>query len=280
MENRLINRSFGVRTLSGAVLAAVVVGAIMLSPFSMLMLLALLSLGSMLEFYRIARRTGAEPLDTYPTTVGVLLVIMTFFYKAGKIPGSLFWCFIPALFLLFVIELYRKKENPFANIAWALTGIVYIAVPFALLAYIPVQAATHGYLVYHPMLLLSVILMVWVNDVGAYLFGVTLGRHRLFERISPKKSWEGFFGGVIFTVGTGVLLAYWLDAPLAYWGGAGLVIAVAGVLGDLVESMLKRSVELKDSGNLIPGHGGLLDRFDALILATPFVFIYFIIFAA
>ena len=127
------------------------------------------------------------------------------------------------------------------------------------------------------MVVLGVIFTVWANDIGAYLIGRWLGRHRLFERISPKKSWEGFLGGVCSAIAVGILMGYWQDASLLLWAGAGLVIAVSSVFGDLVESMLKRSVGLKDSGSIIPGHGGFLDRFDALLMAVPFVFVYFML---
>ena len=247
----------------------------------MLALMAVICMGSMLEFYKISRLTGADPLDTYPTVLGILAVLMAFFIKLGKVPAEGFLLLIPAVFVLFIAELYRKRETPFANIAWAVAGLVYIAVPMALIAYMPVQPASlPGYIVYRPLTVLGIFIIVWANDVGAYLFGVMLGRHKLFERISPKKSWEGFVGGLLCAVGAGLLIAGFQHSSLWFWGGAGAVISVTGVFGDLVESMLKRSVGLKDSGNSIPGHGGFLDRFDALLLAVPFVFTYFIIFAA
>ncbi len=276
--SRLLNHNFWVRTLSGVVLFILVVGLTKASPYTLLMLLAAICIGGMLEFYKIARLTGAEPLETYPTILGVLAMLIAFFGRLGQISFAWFLIFIPALFILFVVELYRKKKNPFANVAWAIAGLIYIAVPMALLAYIPVQAGTGGVIVYRPFMVLSIIFIVWANDVGAYLCGVTMGRHKLFERISPKKSWEGFVGGIICAVGVGMLMSHIQSSPLMLWGWAGLVIAVAGVFGDLVESMFKRSVGLKDSGNLIPGHGGILDRFDALIFAVPFVFMYFVLF--
>ena len=276
--SRLLNHNFWVRTLSGVVLFILVVGLTKASPYTLLMLLAAICIGGMLEFYKIARLTGAEPLETYPTILGVLVMLIAFFGRLGQISFAWFLIFIPALFILFVVELYRKKKNPFANVAWAIAGLIYIAVPMALLAYIPVQAGTGGVIVYRPFMVLSIIFIVWANDVGAYLCGVTMGRHKLFERISPKKSWEGFVGGIICAVGVGMLMSHIQSSPLMLWGWAGLVIAVAGVFGDLVESMFKRSVGLKDSGNLIPGHGGILDRFDALIFAVPFVFMYFVLF--
>ena len=179
--------------------------------------------------------------------------------------------------LLFISGLYSRSQSPFADNAKVLAGHMYIAVPFALLTVLPCTEAPEEGFVYNPLVVLGVIFTVWANDIGAYLIGRWLGRHRLFERISPKKSWEGFFGGVCSAIAVGILMGYWQDASLLLWAGAGLVIAVSSVFGDLVESMLKRSVGLKDSGSIIPGHGGFLDRFDALLMAVPFVFVYFML---
>ena len=125
--------------------------------------------------------------------------------------------------------------------------------------------------------MLAFIGIIWVNDVFAYLVGVTFGKHRLCERISPKKSWEGFFGGLIGAVGAALLFGYLFGGNLCIWGGLGLIVALTGVAGDLVESLIKRSVDVKDSGALMPGHGGVLDRFDALILSVPFAVVYLLI---
>ena len=206
-----------------------------------------------------------------------------FAVQTGRCPASAFALLLPMIFALFVAELYRRHENPLGNVCWELGGLVYIALPFALLATIPLRGACSAGSSYVPGDMLAIIFIVWANDVGAYLAGSLFGRHRLFERISPKKSWEGFAGGVLCAVAVGWLYGLYAGpgdtAHGLLWSGAGLVVAVAGVLGDLVESMLKRSAGLKDSGNSIPGHGGFLDRFDALILAVPFVYAYFAIFA-
>lgn len=277
--NRLLHPDFLRRTLSGTVFVAVMLGCAFFSPYTLLALLVAICIGSMLEFYKLASLTGIKPLDTYATFLGSLCVLGAFFIKLHRIsPWTL--AALPALlFVLFIAELYRKHENPFGNIAWSLLGICYIALPLALLAYMPVQPALHGYIVYRPFMVVNILLIVWANDVGAYLFGIALGRHRLLERLSPKKSWEGFFGGLLCAVGTGVLLAHLQHSPLLLWGAAALVIALTGVWGDLAESMFKRSIGVKDSGAILPGHGGFLDRFDALLVAVPFVFIYLILFA-
>ena len=143
--------------------------------------------------------------------------------------------------------------------------------PMSLLMLLPLLLGNGKW---NPWIVILYIFLIWANDVFAYLFGITLGRHRLFERISPKKSWEGFFGGLLGAVAMGYVAATVLEASVAMWIGVALVAAISGVFGDLVESMMKRSIDIKDSGNIIPGHGGWLDRFDALILSAPFVFVY------
>jgi phosphatidate cytidylyltransferase len=147
--------------------------------------------------------------------------------------------------------------------------------PMALMAIVPLLL-TDDY-EWKALSFLLYLFLVWGNDVFAYLVGVTMGRHKMCERLSPKKSWEGFVGGVVGAIGIAVLMGYIFDGNLYLWGGLGLIVALTGVAGDLVESMLKRSAEMKDSGAIIPGHGGVLDRFDALLLSTPFAFIYLII---
>ena len=275
--NRLLNKTLYIRTLSGAGLLIVVLGAVLWSPYSMLALLLLLTVGSMNEFYRIARLRQASPLRVYPILIGAGIVITSFFVATGAASPRVFTWILPAVFALFIVGLYDKSSTHVVNIVWEIGGIVYIAVPMALLTSMPINGV-YGTIIYTPSILLSILFIVWANDVGAYLTGVAFGRRKLFERISPNKSWEGFFGGVACAILVGGICGY-LTAPspnsILVWAGAGAVIAISGVFGDLIESMLKRSVGIKDSGNIMPGHGGFLDRFDALILAAPFVYTYF-----
>ena len=149
-------------------------------------------------------------------------------------------------------------------------GVCYVALPLSLMCYIPILGSD----TWNPWVMVAYIFIIWANDVFAYLVGMSVGRHRMFERLSPKKSWEGFFGGLAGAVAMGYAAARVLDADVWAWLGLALVAAATGVLGDLVESMFKRAAGVKDSGNLIPGHGGVLDRFDALLLSAPFVFVY------
>jgi phosphatidate cytidylyltransferase len=172
--------------------------------------------------------------------------------------------------LVFIVELYRNKPSPFENIALTLLGILYIVLPFGLLNFLFIPGLNHVYI-----LLLCYFAILWINDTFAYLFGRTFGKHRLFERISPKKSWEGSIGGALTSI-----FAAWLisslenSLPFMHWLAIAAIIVIAGALGDLIESMLKRSLNCKDSGTLLPGHGGILDRFDAVFISAPLIFVY------
>jgi phosphatidate cytidylyltransferase len=172
--------------------------------------------------------------------------------------------------LIFLAELYRKSEAPFHNIAYTFLGILLVILPFN---FFHALAFIEG--VYNFHLPLGFLLLLWAHDTGAYLVGVKLGKNRLFERHSPKKSWEGLIGGMVTSLLVSWILShYYTELSALHWAAISLIIAVIGTYGDLVESMLKRSMDKKDSGSLLPGHGGLLDRFDGLFLSVPLVFVY------
>lgn len=284
MNDKLKN--FIVRTLSGAVMLAVVLGAILASEWSFIALMAVITLGGIWEFYNFAQKAGYQPMKLLGLFGGMMIFAITIslfvlFATKDSTNDSLFaiifgMAIITLLLLvplMFICELYRKSPTPIANIGSTLMGMLYVAFPLSLLILIP---ALLGNGVWNPWIVIFYIFIIWANDVFAYLFGITLGRHRLFERISPKKSWEGFFGGLLGAMAMGYVASLVLEANAMTWIGLALVAAIAGVFGDLVESLFKRSVNLKDSGNFIPGHGGWLDRFDALIFSAPFAFVYVI----
>ena len=262
-----------VRTLSGLVLVAVFVGAVLGSQWSFGALLLLILVGGQTEFYKLARETGLSPQRWMGLAVGVLLFALNFIVfrqfsrsVTDEAGGAVLYLLLYIGLLLptlFVCELFRRSATPLANLGATLLGVLYVAVPLSLLLYVPVLA---GDGVWRPETVLCYIFIIWANDVFAYLVGMTFGRHRLCERLSPKKSWEGFFGGLAGAVATGLAAAYALDANYWVWGGLALVASLSGVAGDLVESMFKREAGVKDSGQVIPGHGGVLDRFDALLV--------------
>ena len=273
-----------VRTLSGLVLVAVIVGAVLGSQWSFGSLLLLILDGGQTEFYKLARETGLSPQRWMGLAVGVLLFALNFIVfrqfsrsVTDEAGGAVLYLLLYIGLLLptlFVCELFRRSATPLANLGATLLGVLYVAVPLSLLLYVPVLA---GDGVWRPETVLCYIFIIWANDVFAYLVGMTFGRHRLCERLSPKKSWEGFFGGLAGAVATGLAAAYALDANYWVWGGLALVASLSGVAGDLVESMFKREAGVKDSGQVIPGHGGVLDRFDALLLSAPYVFLYLLL---
>lgn len=181
--------------------------------------------------------------------------------------------FFPIVFTSFIYELYTKSEQPFHNVAFIVLGLIYIGFPFALLCF----AAFHNG-IYEPTIILGILIMNWLNDTGAYMFGSKFGKTPLFPRISPKKTWEGGAGGLLGAVIAAWGMSYFTDTfTLPQWLGLAAIVVVFGDLGDLVESMLKRSFGIKDSGNLLPGHGGFLDRFDAFIFLLPFATAYILL---
>jgi phosphatidate cytidylyltransferase len=186
--------------------------------------------------------------------------------------------FIPYLLLiiyLFVSELYLKRENPVLNWACALLSQFYVALPYALLNVLAFSPNHDNGADYNPMIPLSVFVFIWLNDTGAYCVGSLIGKHRLFERISSKKSWEGFIGGCIWVMSFSFVFAHFFPVfSLAKWIGLALTVVVFGTWGDLIESLLKRWLGVKDSGYILPGHGGMLDRFDSALLAIPATVIY------
>lgn len=277
-------KEFLLRLASGVVLAALVIGAALWSRWSWGALLLVVVTGGTLEFYRLSRKCGASPLVFVGVASSVALyalgftVFMQFDRISGPFDGALVLALLLYLLLIvpvaFVCELTRKSGTPIADLSVTFFGVLYVALPVSLLLYIPLLL-NDG--VWEPWIMLCYILIIWVNDVFAYLVGVSFGRHKMSRRISPKKSWEGFFGGVIVAVGIGLLCGWMLGGNIAVWGGLAAIVAVTGVAGDFAESMLKRSAGVKDSGCILPGHGGFLDRFDALILSAPFAFAYLLL---
>lgn len=261
MKTRAITGIFFV----AAMLASVLLGAHVFSVF-----LLLLSLFCLDEFYRLVKTDTVKPLRIPGIILGLAVFIPTasYFFK-----GDEWHCIlivVPVCVLIFLTELYRKNHSPFQNIAFTFFGIIFAVIPFS---FFHALAFIEGDYNFH--FPLGFLLMLWSHDTGAYLFGIKFGKNRLFERHSPKKSWEGLFGGMATSLLVSwILSTYYTELPAIHWAAMALIIAVFGTYGDLVESMLKRSMDKKDSGSILPGHGGLLDRFDGLLLSAPLVFVY------
>ena len=273
-------RNLIVRTLSGAVLLAIVLGAAYGGPYAYGALLLLIVVVGMWEFFNIAAATGARPHRTLGLTAGVVLFLTCFMQWANPmndhlgaellVSGVLY--FSALLPLCFIVELFHDSETPLRNVATTLMGIFYVAYPISLMLFIPGlitgEWTAEAFLFY--------LFIVWGNDVFAYLTGVSIGKHKMAPRISPKKSWEGFIGGIVGALVMGAIGSHVVGGGLGLWLGLSVVVAITSVFGDLVESMFKREANIKDSGNIMPGHGGILDRFDALLISTPFAFVYLV----
>ena len=262
--------NFWQRLLTGIVFLAVLISGIVYSQWSFAVLFAVIDVLALWEFYRIGRHGGYRSLAVYGTAVGLVSFVLSFLTNAGIIDSRAMMLLAPLLIPIFIIVLFGHYENSITTIAYTFYGIFYIGLPFALISPIAFHSGA-----YQSIMVLGMFIIIWVNDTGAYCFGVTIGRHRMFERISPKKTWEGFFGGALAAVGASILLArFFTVLTLQQWIVVALLTVIFGTLGDLTESQLKRTIGIKDSSNILPGHGGILDRFDSIILAIPVIFAY------
>lgn len=264
--------NFAQRIVTGAIFVAVLVGCILFSPISFGTLFLAISALSIFEFGQLVNRSEGVQMNKLISMLGgayLFLAVMSYAIDASTI--GIFVPYILLLLYLFISELYLKRENPILNWAHAMLSQLYIGLPFALLNVLAFQSnSPSGEVSFNPILPLSVFIFLWLSDSGAYCFGTLFGKHRLFERISPKKSWEGFIGGCLVAVGASLILSHFFPfLTVVQWVGLALVVVIFGTWGDLTESLLKRQLQIKDSGNILPGHGGLLDRFDSALLAIP-----------
>jgi len=262
-----------------------ILGGFWLHPISFFLTGLIILAGSQYEYYRMIRNSGTSARIIPGIITGCAVYVISTLVAAGIISGKYFITLLPLIFLIMIAELYRKQEKPFDTLAHTFFAVIYIAVPLSLLPYSAFsRTGLQSFLiqkdiVFSPGILIGFLLLLWVNDTGAYLTGITIGRHRLMERISPKKSWEGFFGGLIISSVTAWLISGWLGVvDTTGWIIISVIISVGGTYGDLIESMLKRSTEVKDSGTVMPGHGGFLDRFDSALISFPLVYLFLTLF--
>lgn len=261
------------RIIVGLIVFGIFLGLIFLGKeIGFLLMFAFALIVGLKEFYNLINLGGFKPQRLTGYLLGISLFLgngmMTFFGHSEKYLLFPLLC----LFLILPIELYRNREHPFTNIAHGFLGIIYVAVPVTLLINIVHPNDEIGY---NPLFFVGWLMLILSSDSGAYLAGTAFGKHKLFERISPKKSWEGAAGGLLMSIAFAIGFSYFLDFLTVWeWIGLSVVSVIAGIYGDLVESLLKRNVGAKDSGTLLPGHGGVLDRLDSIVLATPFAFVY------
>lgn len=274
--------SFVRRVLTAIVFVIVMVGGVYLHPYTFVGLFGLITALSVWEYLNLALAETKGRRDINRKFLGLILGVVPFIlialHQLGFVQHEQYvwyatFLMLPLVFLAFVYELYTASEKPFANIGILLLGMVYIGIPFALLLLI-------GFLnhQFSPNIVFGLLAMTWMNDTGAYLVGSQIGKTKLFPRISPGKTWEGSTGGVVVTFIVAYLLSLlFTDLRLMDWLILAAIVSLFGSIGDLVESMLKRSLKIKDSGNLLPGHGGILDRFDAFIFLLPFAAAYLLL---
>lgn len=265
------------RSITGFVIV-VIVSAAALNEATFLLLVLVLNYLALMEFQNLVHKLGYNPHKIAAQILGLLILLVTWLVFHYHWSAPFFLLLIPFVFLQFVFELFRKKPTPFENIALSLLGNIWISIPLALffsLCHFPFAT-----LQYEPFMPLGYFFILWLGDTGAYFVGRFAGKHKLFYRISPNKTWEGSVGGGISAVFAGFLnFKLFNHLPLNHWLLLALVINVTGTFGDFTKSLLKRSVGVKDSGTILPGHGGILDRFDSLVGSVPFAFIYLWLYA-
>ncbi|MCS6821126.1 MAG: phosphatidate cytidylyltransferase [Microscillaceae bacterium] len=255
------------RIIAGIIGLAIMITGICWNEWSFFVTFLVISLVCLYEFYTLLEKSNIQSDKWFGLILGGSLYVFSFLIHAGWINFEALWVIYIFSVTLFIIELYSKKDNPFQYIAFTLLGIFYVILPFTLLQWVVFDNNEYDY-----RIVLMILLILWANDIGAYFTGMYLGKTRLFERISPKKTWEGFIGGAIFALLiTGIMLTIFTSLHTLTWWLIAVIIIITATYGDLVESMFKRSLSIKDSGNIIPGHGGFLDRFDGLLLVLPFV---------
>ena len=255
---------------TGLVGIPLIVGLLYWNEWSYFFLFLIILIGTLLEFYGLINNQQPLPrsIRIWGVLFAVLLYTLSFMYAKGSMPGTYYGLTLPMLTVIYLMMLYKKNTmNPFSSIAHIFLGIIYVGMPFALLHFIAFDNT-----IYHYEFVLGILIIVWMNDIGAYVVGSLLGKHQLFKRISPKKTWEGTIGGALLALLVSYLIAcYDTSWSIVQWMIIGMITVIAGPYGDLVESLFKRSLQIKDSGTIIPGHGGFLDRFDSLLLTVPLI---------
>lgn len=255
------------RIIAGIVGGAIVVNAIYWTEWGYFALFFGICLLANLEFYDLLIADKKKPNKLFGTVIGMSIYTLVFLIEREILPSKCYLTLFPLCAFIFIYEMYHSIKKPFNNVAYTILGVLYVSIPFSVM-----HIATFSGGVYSWQICLGCLFLLWASDSGAYFSGKTFGRHKLFLRVSPGKTWEGSIGGGIISVSVAVLLSFYFEElQMWQWICLSIIIVVAGSYGDLVESAFKRSLKIKDSGSAIPGHGGFLDRFDGWLLSAPFI---------
>jgi phosphatidate cytidylyltransferase len=275
--------NFWARTITGLSMVFILLAGLYFNEWIFASLFFIITILGILEFYQIVTSETCSPQKVFGVAAGIVfyaVIVMIHYIPLSPDHTWLmllpFYLTIPIFFLPFIIEIYRNKTEPLKNIAFTILPVFYIALPLAMLNMMNEKYSVHflGF----PAFLTGYFILTWSYDTGAYLYGRQFGKTKLFERISPKKTWEGTLGGGAIALLMAVVLFYLVkEIMLIDWLVLTVMILFFSTFGDLVESLIKRSLNIKDSGSILPGHGGILDRFDSVFISAPFVFLYFII---
>lgn len=279
-------KNFIIRTITSILFVIVLVGCILAHPIAFDLLFGVITAMAIWEFTTIVNHKADLQVNRFITTVaGTYLFFAVMAFNMNACGSEIFIPYLISIMYLMISELYFDRKNSIYNWAFTMMAQLYIALPFALLntlAYLSVDDIEGVHAVYTPVVVLAMFIFLWCSDAGAYCVGSLIGKNKLFPRISPGKSWEGSIGGGIIAILVALLISYLLpqlglQSPFSStieWVGMAIVVVIFGTWGDLVESLLKRKLGIKDSGHILPGHGGMLDRFDSTIMATPAVVVY------
>lgn len=264
-----------IRTLSGALFIIIVIGAFLLGTIPTSIVIGLFMILALAEFYKMFKNNEvSNPFSIFGILIGITIYLGVLASLLKWVDFNLSIVFIPLFLIMFVPVLVRKSGNPIIDVAITIMGWLYVVLPFSIFLLIYKLPNSNS----EWLIISGMFLIIWSNDTFAYLSGRFFGKHKLFERISPKKTWEGSIGGFLFALIAGLIYAFFIEQSFLFWGVGACIVSIGGVLGDLIESKIKRITGVKDSGNIMPGHGGILDRFDAIMFAAPFFYVWCVLF--
>ncbi len=270
------------RTITGVIYVVAIV-VCFLNPLAMEFLFAIITGLTLWEYCGLVNEIKGVSVNRFISTVAGIYLFLAFGGYCGGLVNTaiVFVPYLLTIIYLFVSGLYTRNENPLNDWAYTMLGQMYIALPFSTINILAFNFSSDGIIIFNYVVPLCVFIFLWANDSGAYCIGSLLGKHKLFERISPNKTWEGSIGGLILVLIAAGIIGYlnkdsqaMVGLNILQWLGLGIVVAIFGTWGDLVESTIKRTLGIKDSGNILPGHGGMLDRFDSSLMAIPASVIY------